>query len=177
MGNLLSKLSTSLMLEKVCFVKCVWQLSQETCQDTKLASWDLSEVKLMESMNYYKYIFFRNCSVDIIRTHGWCMLSRVWLFATPWTVAHQAPLSMGFLRQQYWSGLQFPSPGDLPDPGIETMPPALAGRFFTSEPPEKPLKLIRCRKRDWQKTLRAISLRKSLWYITETNMWKDTLTP
>ena len=53
----------------------------------------------------------------------------VWLFATPWTVAHQAPLSMGFSRQEYWSGLPYPSPGDLPDPGIKSkslMPPALA---------------------------------------------------
>ena len=46
-------------------------------------------------------------------------LSRVWLFATPWTVVYQAPPSMGFSRQEYWSGLPFPSPGDLPDPGIE----------------------------------------------------------
>ena len=45
--------------------------------------------------------------------------SRVRLFATPWTVAYQAPLSMGFSRSEYWSGLPFPSPGDLPDPGIE----------------------------------------------------------
>ena len=45
-------------------------------------------------------------------------LSRVRLFATPWTVAHQAPLSVEFSRQEYWSGLQFPFPGDLPDPGI-----------------------------------------------------------
>ena len=52
------------------------------------------------------------------------MLSRVWLFATPWTVAHQAPLSMEFSRQEYWSGL-FPSPGDLPNPGIETKSPVL----------------------------------------------------
>ena len=60
--------------------------------------------------------------------------------ATPWTVAHQAPLSMGFSRQEYYSGLTFPSPGDLPDPGIKPEPPAstaLAGRFFTSEPPRK----------------------------------------
>ena len=64
--------------------------------------------------------------------------SRVRLFATPWTVAHQASLSVGFSRQEYWSGLPFPSPGDLPDPGIKTpspVPPALAGRFFTTEPP------------------------------------------
>ena len=59
------------------------------------------------------------------------------LFATPWTVADQAPLSMGFPRQEYWSGLPFPSPGDLPDPGIEPTSPALGG-FFTTEPLGKP---------------------------------------
>ena len=62
------------------------------------------------------------------------LLSRVRLFATPWTVAHQAPLSMGFSRQEYWGGLPLPPPGDLPDPGIESTPlasPALAERFFT----------------------------------------------
>ena len=62
-------------------------------------------------------------------------LSRVQLFETPWTVAHQAPLSMGFFRQEYWSGLLCPPPGDLPDPGIETlslMSPALASGFFTT---------------------------------------------
>ena len=52
-------------------------------------------------------------------------LSRVRLFATPWTVAYQAPQSMGFSRQEYWSGLPFPSPGDLLDPGIEPRSPAL----------------------------------------------------
>ena len=60
-------------------------------------------------------------------------------FATPWSVAHQVPLSMGFLRQEYWSGLPFPSPGGLPDLGIEPTSPALAGGFFTAEPPGKPL--------------------------------------
>ena len=58
--------------------------------------------------------------------------SRVRLFATPWTVACQAPLSMGFSRQEYWSGLPCPRPGDLPDPGIESASPSLAGGFFTS---------------------------------------------
>ena len=57
-------------------------------------------------------------------------------FATPWTVAHQAPLSMGIPRQEYWRGLSFPSAGDLPDPGIKAESPALAG-FFTAEPPGK----------------------------------------
>ena len=56
---------------------------------------------------------------------------------TPWTVAHQAPLSMGFSRQEYWSEQPFPSPGDLPDPVIELSSPALAGRFFTGESPGK----------------------------------------
>ena len=54
-------------------------------------------------------------------------------FVTSWTIAHQAPPIMGFLRQGYWSGLPFPSPGDFADPGIEAMFPALAGRFFTAE--------------------------------------------
>ena len=58
--------------------------------------------------------------------------------ATPWTVARQAP-SMGFSRQEYWSGLPVPSPGDLPDPAIEPESPALASRFFTTEPPGKPI--------------------------------------
>ena len=57
-------------------------------------------------------------------------------FVTSWTGAHQTPLSMGFSRQEYWSGLLFPSPGDLPNPGIEPASPAFAGRFFTTEPPQ-----------------------------------------
>ena len=58
----------------------------------------------------------------------------------PWTVAHQAPLSTGFPKQEYWCGLPFPFPRDLPDSGIEPMSPLLAGRFFITEPPGKPLK-------------------------------------
>ena len=59
------------------------------------------------------------------------LLSRVWLFVTPQTVAHQPPPPMEFSRQEYWSGLPFPSPGDLPDPGIEPRYPALQARHFT----------------------------------------------
>ena len=59
-------------------------------------------------------------------------------FVVPWTAACQAPLSMGFPRQEYWSGFPFPSPGDLPDPGIELTSSAMAGGFFTLEPPGKP---------------------------------------
>ena len=68
-------------------------------------------------------------------------LSHVRLFATPWTVAHQAPLSMGFSRQEYWSGLPFPSPGDLPNPGIKPRCPSLQADALTSEPPGKPTTL------------------------------------
>ena len=101
------------------------------------------------------------------------LLSHVWLLVTPWTVAHQAPLSMGFSRQEYWSGVPLPSPwtvvnqaplsmgfsrqdywsgllfppsGDLPDPGIKPtsyVSPVLAGEFFTAETPGKPINFIR----------------------------------
>ena len=69
-------------------------------------------------------------------------LSRVWLFGTPWTVAYQAPLSRGFSRQEWWSGLPFPSPGDLPDPGIEPRSPILQEDALLSEPPGKPRSII-----------------------------------
>ena len=59
-------------------------------------------------------------------------------FAIPWTVAHMAPLFSGFPRQEYWSDLAFPAPEDLPNPGIEPMSPALAGKFFVTESPGKP---------------------------------------
>ena len=70
-----------------------------------------------------------------------CVLSHVPLFVTPWTVAHQAPLSMGISRQEYWSELPSPTPGDLPDPGIEhesLVSPVLAGGFSTAAPHGKP---------------------------------------
>ena len=79
--------------------------------------------------------------------HGILLFSRlvtkslsVQLFVTPWTVACQAPLSMKLSRHECWSGLPFPSPGDLPKPGIEPTSPALAGRFLITEPPRKPTK-------------------------------------
>ena len=65
-------------------------------------------------------------------------LGRVRLFATPWTVAYQSSQSMEFSRQEYWSGLPFPSPGDLPDRGIEPGSPALPADTLPSEPPGKP---------------------------------------
>ena len=76
-------------------------------------------------------------------------LSHVWLFATPWTVVPQAPLSMEMSKQENWSRMPFPSPGDLPDPGIEPVSPeslALAGQFFTTEPPGKPSNICKSMK-------------------------------
>ena len=77
-----------------------------------------------------------------------CLLSCVPIFATPWTVASQAPLSMEFSRQEYWSSLPYPAPGDLPDPRIEPRSPespsASAGRFFTTVPPGKSHVLTVC---------------------------------
>ena len=73
---------------------------------------------------------------------GMYMFSHVQLFATPWTVACQAPLSLGFPRHKYWSRLPFPPPGDFLTQGSEPeslASPALAGRFFTTEPPGKPV--------------------------------------
>ena len=72
------------------------------------------------------------CSPFVLK---WKLLSRVRLFVTPRTVAYQAPLSMGFSRQECWSGLPFPSPGDLPDAGIEPRSPALQADALPSEPP------------------------------------------
>ena len=85
-------------------------------------------------------------ALDYLQTTLWCPsctsraqpLSHVRLFATARTVARQAPLPVGFSRQTYWSGLQFPSPVDLPNPGIEPTNPASAGGFFTTVPPGTP---------------------------------------
>ena len=66
------------------------------------------------------------------------LFSRVQRFVTPWTIAHQAPLSTGFSRQEYWSGLLFPPPGDLRDSGIKSVSPALAGRVFMTKSPGEP---------------------------------------
>ena len=66
-------------------------------------------------------------------------LSHAQLFETSWTIAQQAPLSVGFAKQEYWSGFPFPSPGDLPKPEIEPTSPALTGRFFTTEHQGSPI--------------------------------------
>ena len=93
-------------------------------------------------MNYFATAFFFFLS----KMSPWTMLSTTWLLYYsplvlffPFGFRLYFPLSMGFCRQAYWSGLLFPSPGDIPDPGMEPMSLALAGRFFTSKPPRKPI--------------------------------------
>ena len=90
-------------------------------------------------------------------------LSCVWLFATPWTVAHQAPLSMGFSGQEYWSGWPCPPPGDLSDPGIKSAPlpsPALAGGFFTTSATWEAQMYLCEIKLNWER----LAFRKQRWY-------------
>ena len=84
-------------------------------------------------------ILYSTIKMDCCCCH--CLVTKsCQLFATPWTAAHLAPLSVYFpSKNQYWGGLQFPSPGDLPNPGIKPMSPTLVGGFFTMETPGKPL--------------------------------------
>ena len=79
-----------------------------------------------------------NCSKEIRVKMKVKSLSPVRLLVTPLTVVYQAPLSMGFSRQEYWSGLPFPSPGDLPDPGVKPVSPTLQADALLPEPPGKP---------------------------------------
>ena len=83
-------------------------------------------------------------------------LSRVWLFATPWAIADQAPPSMEFSSQEYCSGLPFPSPGDLPDLGIEPWSPALQADALLSEPPGKPRQYIKKQKHHFADKVKAM---------------------
>ena len=99
--------------------------------------------------------FFTNWAVREAHTGAWSevkSLSRVRLFATPWTEAYQAPPSMGFSRQEYWSGLPFPSPGDLPDPGIEPRSSEFQADALTSELPGKPIQVHTCVQTYWSNT-------------------------
>ena len=108
-----------------------------------LSFWELAREPLRSA--------FISCFRTPLRVHvdiGKCLspsvklLSHVWLFVTLWTVAHQAPPSMGFSRQEYWSGLPLPSPEDFPHPGIEPRSPSLQADALTSQPPGKPSKCL-----------------------------------
>ena len=92
-----------------------------------------------ELLSITAFLHIEVCGLDVYSSrtsykhqHYLIMCSVTQSRVTPWTVAHQAPLSMGFSRQEYWRGLPFPSPGDLPDPGTEPTSPALAGGVFTT---------------------------------------------
>ena len=101
--------------------------------------WLMYTVKIHVTGIQYSESQFLKVILYLLR--WWWWLSCVWFFVIPWTVAHQTPLSMEFSRQEYWSGLPFPSPGELLDPGIEPVSPvspALAGGFFITVPPGKP---------------------------------------
>ena len=100
-----------------------------------------------------RHWIFPKASKEWVKSH-----SRVWLFATPWTIAYQATPSMGFSRQEYWSGLPFPSPGDLlPNPGIEPGCPTLQADALPSEPPGKLLMHLLIHKRKFKYTSRSCS--------------------
>ena len=111
---------------------CKFQLNRmHLCRSTKIQLINSGQNAggLFLKLNYPRALFIKSQKVK--------SLSRVQLFVAPWTVAYQAPLSMGLSMQEYWSGLPFPSPGDLPDPRIEPRSPALKTHALPSEPPGK----------------------------------------
>ena len=128
---------------------CVHVYVSERERERDLTCWTLASIcQLWESFHIISLVtfstllpFFFNSKLDgglavpvlLISSSVVCNT-----FETPWTVAYQAPLSMGFSKQEYWSGLPFPSLGDLPGPGIEPMSPALTSMFFTTESPGNP---------------------------------------
>ena len=116
---------------------CFWTVVLEKTLESSL---DCREIQPVHPKGNQSWIFIGRTDVEAEAPVLWLSesvksLSRVRLFATPWTVAHQAPRSMGFSRQEYWSGLPFPSPRDLPNPRIEPRSPALQADALTSEPP------------------------------------------
>ena len=110
-----------------------------------------------------------NSSRKQVHTCTLSHFSRVQLCATLWTAAHQAPLSMGFPRQEYWSELPFPSPWDLPDPEIKSTCPALDGRFFTTEPPGKPNK-------SWWAVIYKMRWKRGIQHFLDKHTWAQKLT-
>ena len=111
------------------YIMCNAELD-EAQAGIKILGWNINNLSYADDIN-----FIAESKSSEVKS-----LSHVRLFATPWTVAHQVPPPMGFSRQEYWSGLPFPSPGDLPDPGIESRSPALQADALTSEPPGQKVK-------------------------------------
>ena len=126
---------------------CLWNLLDVKTGPKTIRHWwrKLKETQIngkihcshvLEELILLKYSYYPKQSIG--STHAG-MLSAVQIFATSQIVAFQAPLSMEFSRQEYWSRLSFPAPGDLANTGIEPTSPKLAGRFFTTESPGKPI--------------------------------------
>ena len=118
----------------------LFSLSQECMLPaTRVSWWPAKVLQCQQEHPKFEFDHYRFMSVSQV-----CVLShfiRFWLSAALWTVAHQAPLSMGFARREYWSGLPFPTPGGLPHPGMEPRSPTSpewAGGLFTTLPPGKP---------------------------------------
>ena len=104
------------------------------------------------------------------------LLSYVWVFEIPWTVAYQAPLFMEFSRQEYWSGLPFPSPGDLPNPGTEPGSPALQANSLPFEPPGKHTLLVGMKTEQCAYCSTASFLILTLYYSwIKYNLWENCL--
>ena len=105
------------------------QMDDNEFTEAKINGDSLDTWSWVEFLTYWVYkdykLFKQECLVEYVcpLMQLACMLSCIQLFATPWTIAHQAPLSLEFSRQEYWSGLPFPFPGDLPEPGIELTSP------------------------------------------------------
>ena len=106
----------------------VWAVVTQGCWSLLHCYWSLGSPSLVNPASF---------SISTLWKVKVKSLSHVRLLATPWTVAYKAPLSMGFFRQEYWSGLPFPSPGDLPNPGIDPGSPALQADALPSEPSGK----------------------------------------
>ena len=133
-----------------------------------------AEEHSMFPISHIKFFFLKNCWLFycgniFIQTIYYfvCMVSRfshVQLFVMLWTVAHQASLSIGFPSQEYWNGLPYPSPGDLPDPGIEPMSPALTGGFFTTSATWDCI-LLWVLVREWLPWYKKLEAKTSLWKL------------
>ena len=136
------------------FIKAEW--------GWKISAEENESICRIEGKLWGKEEVFHEVEVSLL----FSQLSCVWLFVTPWTIARQAPLSMGFSRQKYWSGLPFPSPGDLPDPGIKHASPPLIGGFFTTEPPGKPRGILK-----WSANLHRAEGSRKLIYTQSLAVW------
>ena len=118
-------------------LSCEDPLEKGTAKYSNILAWRIPQTEEPGRLLSFKSsVCYLNCVYVCV------LCSVVFDSLTPWNVAHQAPLSMKYSRQEYWSGLPFPPLGDLPDPGIEPPSlesPAVAGRFLTTEPPRKAL--------------------------------------